>query len=94
MRSADLRISSSGIHQSQTQPSQEHQEEAAKKTLADSQKPCLDLQEEDAGYAALTLGPSLGAHPHLGGDVGKGGVAQVAQANQEGEFIQCKNRRV
>ena len=72
MRSADPRIFFPWILQSQTQPSQEHQEEAAKKTTADPQKPCLDLQEEDAGHAALTLGPhGLGAGPHLGGDVGR-----------------------
>ena len=84
MRSAVLRIFSTWILQSQTQPSQEHQEEAAKKTLADSQKPCLDLQEEEAGPAALPLGlHGLGAGPHHGGDVGRGAVAQVAQASQK-----------
>ena len=41
-----------------------------------------DLQEEDAGHAAVSLGlAGLGAGHHLGGDDGGGAVlAQVAQA--------------
>ena len=62
--------------------------EAAKKTSARVQKPCLNPQEEDAGQAAVSLGPAdLGADHHLGGDVGRGGGAQMAQANQNGEKV-------
>ena len=75
-----------------TPSSHKHQEEAGQEDLSSHQKPCLNLQEEDAGLAAVYLGPVLGADPHLGGDDGGGAaVAQVAQANQKWrEFIQCK----
>ena len=65
-----------------TPSSHKHQEEAGQEDLSSHQKPCLNLQEEDAGHTAVFLGPGLGADPHLGEDGGRGVMAQVAQAIQ------------
>ena len=56
----------------------------AKKTSADSAPEALPESSGGGSWPrdAVTLGPGLGADPHLGGDGGRGVMAQVAQAIQ------------
>ena len=69
--------------------------EAAKKTSARVQKPCLNPQEEDAGQAAVSLGPAdtlvliTTLVEMLGEEVG---LRWPRLTRMERKFIQCKRR--